>query len=229
MDTFLKFGFVIPVKTGIQFIKNTGFRVKPGMTASLFFLMAALTLSNSAHAAKTILIFGDSLSAGYGIPRDDSWGNLLQTALQKTHPQYEVVNASISGETTAGGVRRIGKALAEHQPAVVILELGANDALRGTPLIETEKNLSDIMVQAKKANAKVLLLGIQIPPNYGLDYTKRFSALYPKLAKKHRVSLVDFLLKDIPPEQFQADNLHPNAAAQPQILRNVLPALKPFL
>jgi acyl-CoA thioesterase-1 len=192
-------------------------------------LMAALALSNSAHAAKTILIFGDSLSAGYGIARTDSWGSLLQASLKKTHPQYPVVNASISGETTAGGVRRIGKALAEHQPAVVILELGANDALRGTPLIETEKNLSDIMVQAKKANAKVLLLGIQIPPNYGLDYTKRFSALYPKLAKKHRVSLVDFMLKDIPPEQFQADNLHPNAAAQPQILRNVLPALKPLL
>ncbi|MBA4382414.1 MAG: arylesterase [Sideroxydans sp.] len=191
-------------------------------------LMAALALSNSAHA-KTILIFGDSLSAGYGIARNDSWGNLLQTSLQKTHPLYEVVNASISGETTSGGVRRIGKALNEHHPAVVILELGANDALRGTPLSETEKNLNGIILQAKKANAKVLLLGIQIPPNYGLDYTKRFSALYPKLAKKHKVSLVSFMLKDIPPEQFQADNLHPNAVAQPQILKNVLPNLTPLL
>lgn len=191
--------------------------------------MVALALSNSAHAANTILIFGDSLSAGYGIARDDSWGSLLQTSLKRTHPQYAVVNASISGETTSGGVRRIGKALNEHRPAIVILELGANDALRGTPLSETEKNLNDIIMQAKKANAKVLLLGIQIPPNYGLDYTKRFSALYPKLAKKHKVSLVGFMLKDIPPEQFQADNLHPNAAAQAQILNNVLPSLTPLL
>jgi len=191
----------------------------------IILLMAALALSTTAHAAKTILIFGDSLSAGYGIARDDSWGNLLQSSLRKTHPQYEVVNASISGETTAGGVRRIVKALNEHQPAVVILELGANDALRGTPLSDTEKNLNDIILKTKKANAKVLLLGIQIPPNYGLDYTKRFSALYPKLAKKHRVSLVGFMLKDIPPEQFQADNLHPNATAQAQILRNILPTL----
>jgi len=192
-------------------------------------LMAALALSNSAHAAKTILIFGDSLSAGYGIARNDSWGSLLQTSLQKTHPLYEVVNASISGETTSGGVRRIGKALNEHHPVVVIVELGANDALRGTPLSETEKNLNDIILKAKKANAKVLLLGIQIPPNYGPDYTKRFTALYPKMAKKHKVSLVGFMLKDIPPEQFQADNLHPNAIAQPQILKNVLPNLTPLL
>ncbi len=191
--------------------------------------MVALALSTSAHATKTILIFGDSLSAGYGIARADSWGNLLQTSLQKSHPQYEVVNASISGETTAGGVRRIVKALNEHRPAVVIVELGANDALRGTPLSETERNLNDIILKTKKANAKVLLLGIQIPPNYGLDYTKRFSALYPKLAKKHKVSLVGFMLKDIPPEQFQADNLHPNAVAQPQILKNVLPSLTQLL
>ncbi|MFA6121725.1 MAG: arylesterase [Sideroxydans sp.] len=192
-------------------------------------LMAAVALSNSAHAAKTILIFGDSLSAGYGIARDDSWGNLLQTSLKVSHPQYEVVNASISGETTSGGVRRIGKALQEHRPAIVIVELGANDALRGTPLTDTDKNLNNIIAQAKKARAKILLLGIQIPPNYGLNYTKRFSALYPKLAKKHKVSLVGFMLKDIPPEQFQADNLHPNAVAQPQILKNVLPHLTPLL
>lgn len=191
--------------------------------------MAAVALSNSAHAAKTILIFGDSLSAGYGIARDDSWGNLLQTSLKVSHPQYEVVNASISGETTSGGVRRIGKALQEHRPAIVIVELGANDALRGTPLTDTDKNLNNIIAQAKKARAKILLLGIQIPPNYGLNYTKRFSALYPKLAKKHKVSLVGFMLKDIPPEQFQADNLHPNAVAQPQILKNVLPHLTPLL
>ncbi len=191
--------------------------------------MAALVLSNSAHAAKTILIFGDSLSAGYGIARNDSWGNLLQNSLKVSHPQYEVVNASISGETTAGGVRRIGKALRDHRPAIVIVELGANDALRGTPLNETEKNLNRIIALAQKANAKVLLLGIQIPPNYGMSYTKSFTALYPKMAKKHKVALVGFMLKDIPPEQFQADNLHPGAVAQPQILKNVLPHLIPLL
>jgi len=195
----------------------------------ILLLFFVIVTPGPAQATQNILIFGDSLSAGYGIEREDSWGNLLQLWLKRTHPQFAVVNASISGETTSGGVRRIGKAMTEHQPAVVILELGANDALRGTPLSETEKNLNDIVLQAKKANAKVLLLGIQIPPNYGLDYTKRFSALYPKLAKKHKVSLVGFMLKDIPPEQFQADNLHPNAEAQPQILQNVLPRLTPLL
>lgn len=192
-------------------------------------MIAALALSNFALAAKNILIFGDSLSAGYGIARGDSWANLLQLELKKNHPQFEVVNASISGETTAGGLRRIGKALQEHHPDVVIVELGANDGLRGARISETEKNLSAIIAQSRKANAKVLLLGIQIPPNYGLDYAKQFRALYPKLAKQFNISLLPFMLEGIPPEQFQADNLHPNAAAQAQVLRNVLPALKPLL
>lgn len=192
-------------------------------------MIAALALPNFALAAKNILIFGDSLSAGYGIARGDSWANLLQLELKKNHPQFEVVNASISGETTSGGLRRIGKALQEHHPDVVIVELGANDGLRGASIGETEKNLSAIIAQSRKANAKVLLLGIQIPPNYGLDYAKQFRALYPKLAKQFNISLLPFMLEGIPPEQFQADNLHPNAAAQAQVLRNVLPALKPLL
>jgi acyl-CoA thioesterase-1 len=195
----------------------------------ILLLIAALALPNFAQAAKNILIFGDSLSAGYGIARGDSWANLLQLELKKNHPQFEVVNASISGETTAGGLRRIGKALQEHHPDVVIVELGANDGLRGARISETEKNLSAIIAQSRKANAKVLLLGIQIPPNYGLDYAKQFRALYPKLAKQFNISLLPFMLEGIPPEQFQADNLHPNAAAQAQVLRNVLPALKPLL
>lgn len=191
--------------------------------------LAALALSPAAFAAQNILVFGDSLSAGYGIARDDAWPSLLQAELKKRHPQYAVVNASISGETTAGGLRRLEKALQDHRPSIVILELGANDGLRGTPLAETEKNLNALIAHATRAKAQVLLLGIQIPPNYGPDYTKRFSALFPKLAKKHRASLVDFMLKGIPPEQFQADNLHPNAAAQSQILKNVLPKLTPLL
>ena len=199
------------------------------MTACLFLLTATLALPHAALAAQTVLVFGDSLSAGYGIARDDSWVSLLQQSLKKSHPQFSVVNASISGETTSGGVRRIAKALQEHRPAVVILELGANDGLRGTSLDETERNLNQMIQQVRKANAKVVLLGIQIPPNYGLDYAKKFGALYPKMKKKHKVALVPFMLKDIPPEQFQADNLHPNAAAQPQILKNVLPVLIPLL
>ena len=192
-------------------------------------LIAALALSCSAQAAKNILVFGDSLSAGYGIARDDSWVNLLQQELGKNHPQYEVVNASISGETTSGGLRRIAKALQQHQPAVVIIELGANDGLRGSAIAETEKNLNQIIKQVQQANAKVLLLGIQLPPNYGLDYTRQFRALYPRLAKRHKVALVPFMLQGIEPEQFQADNLHPSAAGQPAILRNVLPSLLPLL
>jgi acyl-CoA thioesterase-1 len=192
-------------------------------------LLAALALSNFAQAAKSILVFGDSLSAGYGIARDDSWVNLLQQELKINHPQFEVINASISGETTSGGLRRIGKALQQHTPAVVIVELGANDGLRGTSIKETEKNLNAIIAQSRKANAKVLLIGIQIPPNYGLDYTRQFRALYPRLAKLHQIALVPFMLDGIKPEQFQADNLHPNATGQPRILQNVLPTLLPLL
>ncbi len=192
-------------------------------------MIAAIVLSCPAQAAKNILVFGDSLSAGYGIARDDSWVNLLQKELKKSHPLFEVVNASISGETTSGGLRRIGKALQQHQPEIVIIELGANDGLRGAAIAETKKNLNAIIEQAQKANAKVLLLGIQIPPNYGLDYTKRFRALFPKLAKQHGISLVPFMLEGIPPEQFLPDNLHPNAEAQPRIMQNILRHLLPLL
>lgn len=189
----------------------------------------AVALANSAHSAQNILVFGDSLSAGYGIARTDSWVNLLQLELKKTHPQFTVVNASISGETTAGGLRRIGRTLQEHEPAVVILELGANDGLRGSALAEIEKNLQQIIDQARQAKSKVLLLGIQLPPNYGPDYTRRFRLLYPKLAQQHRIALVPFMLEGIAPEQFQADNLHPDASAQPRIMRNILSILKPLL
>lgn len=183
----------------------------------------------SAQAAKNILVFGDSLSAGYGIARDASWVSLMQKELHQTHPQFKVVNASISGETTAGGLRRIDKALQEHQPAVVIVELGANDGLRGASIAETERNLNRIIEQIHKAKANVLLLGIQIPPNYGPDYTRQFRSMFPGLAKRHSIALVPFMLEGITPEQFLPDNLHPNAEAQVQILRNALPALTPLL
>lgn len=194
-----------------------------------FLLFAALALSNPAVAAKNILVFGDSLSAGYGIARDDSWANLLQQELKRSHPRFEVVNASISGETTSGGLRRIGQALQQHAPAVVILELGANDGLRGGSIADTENNLNKIIEQIQKAHARVLLLGMQLPPNYGLEYTRQFRELYPRLAKKHGIALLPFMLEGVKPDQFQADNLHPNAQAQPAIMQHILKSLLPLL
>jgi acyl-CoA thioesterase-1 len=195
----------------------------------LLWLVAALALSFPAQAARNILVFGDSLSAGYGIARDASWVSLLQKELRQSHPRFEIINASISGETAAGGVRRIGQALQQHQPEVVIIELGANDGLRGTAVAEIEKNLDKIVRQSRNSGAKVLLLGIQMPPNYGRDYTRRFRAMYPKLAKRHNVTLVPFMLEGVAPEQFQPDNLHPNAEAQPTVMRNILPPLLQLL
>jgi len=180
-------------------------------------------------AQPTLLVFGDSLSAAYGIPREAGWVSLLQQKLQHSHPQYQVVNASITGETTTGGLRRMADALRQHKPGIVILELGANDGLRGTPIAEIEANLAFLIQQARKARAKVLLLGMQLPPNYGADYTARFKALYSKLAQRYHVALIPFFLEGIAPEQFQADNLHPTAQAQPHILHSILQELKPLL
>jgi acyl-CoA thioesterase-1 len=195
----------------------------------IILVVASLMLPYTAQTARNILVFGDSLSAGYGIARDAAWASLLQKELQQSHPQIEVVNASISGETTSGGLRRIGKALQEHKPYIIIIELGANDALRGSSIGETENNLREIIEQSLKSKSKVILLGMQIPPNYGLDYSKKFRELYPMLAKQYKLSLVPFMLEGIPPEQFQADNLHPNEQAQARILKNIERALKPLL
>lgn len=178
---------------------------------------------------QTILVFGDSLSAAYGIPREAGWVSLLQKELQRSHPHYNVANASISGETTAGGRQRIAAALRQHRPAIVILELGANDGLRGTPIANIESNLRAIIEQSQKARAKILLLGIQLPPNYGLQYTADFKALYPKLAQRYKTALVPFFLEGLTRAEFQHDSLHPTAAAQKKILENVLEKLKPML
>ena len=175
------------------------------------------------------MVYGDSLSAGYGIPREAAWPVLLQNELQRTHPHYKVINASISGETTTGGLRRLPSALKEHRPSIVIIELGANDGLRGTQLDITEKSLATLIKQAQATKAEVLLLGMQLPPNYGLAYTKRFKALFPKLAKQYRTELVPFMLEGVTLEQFQADNLHPVAEAQPVILQTVMQKLKLML
>ena len=192
-------------------------------------MIFALFLPLSAHAAKDILVFGDSLSAGYGLEIDKSWAHLLQQELKHTHPGYRVVNASISGETTAGGRQRIAGALKQFRPGIVIVELGANDGLRGTPIRNMENNLSYIIERSQRAGAKVLLLGMKLPPNYGEPYITQFHNVYPRLAKKYRILLLPFLLEGVAADQFQADNLHPVAAAQQHIMDNVMRELKPLL
>jgi len=192
-------------------------------------LLLALWLPLPAQAAKNILVFGDSLSAGYGIAVAESWPSLLQEELTLSHPDYRVVNASISGETTQGGRQRIAAALREHRPAVVIVELGANDGLRGYRIADIEANLDRIIKSARDARAGVLLVGMKLPPNYGESYVTQFAKMYPKLSKKYRTRLLPFLLAGIAPEQFQADNLHPTKEAQPQLMRSVLKELKPLL
>ncbi|MDD5301386.1 MAG: arylesterase [Gallionella sp.] len=192
-------------------------------------LVAALWLPCSAHAAKNILVFGDSLSAGYGIAVEESWPSLLQQELKRTRSKFDIVNASISGETALGGRQRIAKALQQHRPAIVIVELGANDGLRGFSTADIEANLSEIIVQATNFRAKVLLVGMKLPPNYGEPYVTQFQNIFPRLAKRHSLKLLPFLLESVAPEEFQADNLHPVAAAQPQIMRDVLKELKPLL
>ncbi len=194
----------------------------------LFCLHAGLPCAANA-AQQTILVFGDSLSAGYGLPREAGWVTLLQNKLQQSHPHYQVINASISGETSAGGRQRISQALREHKPAIVILELGTNDGLRGTPTEVTRANLGDIIRQCVAAHAKVLLLGMRLPPNYGEPYITQFHELFPGLARRYHIVLLPFMLEGIAANQFQADNLHPTAAAQPQILRNVMQPLNLLL
>ncbi|OGS90886.1 MAG: arylesterase [Gallionellales bacterium GWA2_60_18] len=199
------------------------------LSLKIVLLAAALWLPCTAHAANNILVFGDSLSAGYGIPAEKSWPVLLQEELQRTHPKYRVVNASISGETTLGGRQRIVRALQQHRPAVVVLALGANDGLRGLDLASAETNLGEIIQLAKEARARVLLVGMRLPPNYGASYIAQFEDMYTELAKRHRVQLLPFLLEGVAPEQFQPDNLHPTAKAQPHIMQSVLKQLRPLL
>jgi acyl-CoA thioesterase I len=178
-----------------------------------------------------IVVLGDSISAEYGLPRDTGWVALLRRRLADERIDYSVANASISGDTTSGGRARMPELMARLKPSIVIVELGANDALRGVPLDTTEDNLRTIVEEAQQVQAKVVLVGMYVPPNYGQAYTQRFHALYDTLAKKLNVRLVPFLLAGIEnkPEMFQADQMHPNQQAQPVLLDNVWPALKPLL
>ncbi|BDB23965.1 arylesterase [Cupriavidus sp. P-10] len=182
-------------------------------------------------AAPALLVLGDSLSAEYGITRGTGWVTLLQDRLKQERFDYNVVNASISGETTIGGKTRLPDLLSRHQPAIVVVELGANDALRGLPLQTTEANLRQIVSSAQKAGAGVLLVGMRIPPNYGQDYTEKFFSLYPRLAGEYKVRLVPFFLDKVMARQdwFQPDRIHPTAEAQSALLDTVWPQLKPML
>lgn len=192
----------------------------------------ALVLSNgSAAAAPRILVLGDSLSAAYGLPVEAGWVALLQQRLRKQGLPHEVVNASVSGETTAGGGARLPHLLARHTPRVLILELGANDGLRGLPLEGTRANLEAMILMAKKQRVQVLLVGMRLPPNYGPAYATAFHALFGELARRHRIAHLPFLLERIAAnrDHFQADGLHPTAQAQPLILDTVWPALLPLL
>jgi acyl-CoA thioesterase-1 len=196
-----------------------------------WFGVAQATTQAAAQATPTILVFGDSLSAAYGIPRESGWAALLAQRLQTGNPAYRVVNASVSGETTAGGLTRLPTLLQTHQPQLTILALGANDGLRGLPLPQTARNLESMIALAHKQSSKVLLVGMQLPPNYGAAYTGKFQNLFREVANRKKVRLAPFLLEGIAtrPELFQADGLHPTAQAQPALLNNVWRELAPML
>lgn len=181
--------------------------------------------------AGTLLVLGDSLSAGYGLQPGQGWVDLLEKKLRSQGYEYRLVNASVSGETTSGGLERLPRALALQKPAVVIVELGANDGLRGLPVTLTRQNLLSIVALVHAAHARVLLIGMKLPPNYGPRFTAEFDALFPDIANREHVALVPFLLQAVANERrlFQADGLHPTAQAQPALLDTVWPRLRPLL
>jgi acyl-CoA thioesterase-1 len=190
--------------------------------------LVLLAASASAYSApKTVLVVGDSLSAEYGLTRGQGWVALAEQKLKEQRIAANVVNASVSGETSSGGRTRLPSLLKHHKPAVVVLELGANDGLRGLPVAAAEANLRFMIEESRKAGAQVLLVGMQMPPNYGRAYTDSFRDMYNKLAKTYKTGLVPFMLEGVAekPELFQPDRLHPSANAHPIILANIYPQL----
>lgn len=201
--------------------------LKKWMLGAALLLAAAL-----AHSApKTVLVLGDSLSAEYGLTRGSGWVALLEQKLKAEKIDATIVNASISGETTSGGRTRLPALLAQHHPALVIIELGANDALRGLPLSAAEANMRAMVELARKDHAQVLLVGMRMPPNYGRDYTERFFGMYKTVATQLKAPLVPFMLEGVAekPALFQADRLHPTAQAHPAILANIWPKFLPLV
>jgi acyl-CoA thioesterase-1 len=200
----------------------------------LFWLMLSPLVQAQGKARDTLLIVGDSLSAEYGLKRGTGWVALLEQQVAREKAGAAVINASISGDTSSGGRSRLAALLARHHPSIVVLELGGNDALRGLPLDMTEKNLRAMTQASKKAGAKVLLLGMQVPPNYGASYAASFSGLFASVARTEKVALLPFFLKGIADvddsaAQFQADRIHPNEQSQAKMLANVWPELKKLM
>lgn len=186
-----------------------------------------LSASGYAHSApKTVLVLGDSLSAEYGLSRGSGWVALLENKLKSEKIDAAVINASISGETTSGGRSRLPALLTQYHPDIVVIELGANDGLRGQPVAAAEANLRAMIEEAEQSKARVLLVGMRIPPNYGRDYTERFFGMYTTLAARYQAALVPFMLAGVAdkPALFQADRLHPLASAHPVILANIWPS-----
>lgn len=181
--------------------------------------------------AKSIVVLGDSISAGYGLKSGKGWVTLLQKKLEQKNKPYTVYNESISGDTTAGGLARIDKTLRQHNPEIILLELGANDGLRGLSPVVMKENLAEIINKSKKSGARVLLLSMRIPPNYGARYVEMFYKVYPKLAEEMNISFVPFILEDVALVKglMQKDGLHPNAKAQPIIADKIWQYLKPIL
>jgi len=211
-----------------------GWVAAASLMLAVAFPVSAQTTARAAPAAqpaRTVLVMGDSLSAGYGLAASQGWVALTADRVAKTKPGWRVVNASISGETTAGGASRIDGELKRNKPAVVVIELGANDGLRGLPLAQSRANLDRMILASKKAGAKVLLIGMRMPPNLGREYTQGFSDNYAALAKQHGIALLPFLLEPIALDRtaFQDDNLHPIASAQPKLRDHVWTQLAPLL
>ncbi len=212
-------------------------RLQCAMSTALLLLAALLALPAAAQAPanddapRTVLVMGDSLSAAYGLSAAQGWVALTAERIKRTRPGWRVVNASISGETTAGGASRIAAELQRHRPAIVVIELGANDGLRGLSLAQTRTNLDRMIQAARKSGARVMLIGMRIPPNYGPDYTRGFEGNFKALADQYKLPLLPFLLEPIARDRanFQADNLHPVAAAQPKIRDHVWQVLGPML
>jgi acyl-CoA thioesterase-1 len=201
------------------------------MTRRLLWVLVFCALAAPAAAARTLLVFGDSLSAGYGLPRDKAWVSLLAERLKQQRIDYTVANASISGETTLGGLRRINSTLAQHKPDIVLIALGGNDGLRGQSIDGMRRNLEAMIDACRKAKSQVVLIGMRVPPNYGSAYTDKFHAVYRDIATRHKLPLVPFLLEGFAekPEWFQADGVHPAARAQPAMLETVWQTLAPLL
>lgn len=199
----------------------------------MWFLLACagLQLAHAAPAPPTIVVLGDSLSAGYGMRVEEGWVALLQKKLAAQGYGYRVVNASVSGETTGGALARLPRALELHRPAIVVVEVGGNDGLRGLPLSEVRSNVEALITKSHAAGARVVLAGMRIPPNYGPVYTERFHALFADVAVRYRLPFVPFLLEDVALKSplMQADGIHPNAKAQPVLLEAIWPAIEPLL